>query len=50
MLDQIATEQEAVVMGIEDKIAVGDNNVQITNIKTANTSNETKSRMTAKER
>ena len=50
VLDQIAAEQEAVAMGIEDKIAVGNNNVQITNIKTANTSNETKSKMTYKER
>ena len=50
VLDQIAVEQEAVGMGIEDKIAVGDNNVQITSTLEQNTNTTTKSKMTAKER
>ena len=50
VLDQIAVEQEAVGMGIEDKIAVGDNNVQITSTLEQNTNTTTKSKMTSKER
>jgi hypothetical protein len=50
VLDQIAAEQEAAEMGIEHKIAVGDNNAQITNTLEQNTNTETKSKMTTKER
>jgi Ti-type conjugative transfer relaxase TraA len=51
VLDQIATEYELASAGIEDKIAVGGNNLQTTNAleQKTNTSNATKSRLTAKE-